>query len=214
MQSEAQKLIRTALPRRSASASRPPPSTRASANCGACLPTLGGWAWCVTRQTSSASSPATAQMAIACPVRLSAYIALHILSVELAQDGLDVVPVRIEQEGGVVAAAGLGAVLLAHPGPAVVAVAGLDPGAVEDIHLVPRARDERDMRRPARLLPLAGPDDEVRVLRAALVLPERRDPERREDGSVEGLARLGVADGQRHVVEDDPAPVPLHGPSI
>ena len=48
---------------------------------------------------------------------------------ELAHDGLDVVPVGVEQEGGVVEAGLVGAVLLPHAGRAVVAVAGSDPGA-------------------------------------------------------------------------------------
>jgi hypothetical protein len=37
-----------------------------------------------------------------------------------------------------------------------------------------------------------------------VALPERRDLERREDGPVELLAGLGVANADLHVVEDDP----------
>src|SRR4029079_15686989 len=54
-----------------------------------------------------------------------------------------------------------------------------------------------------------GGPDQIRVLAAALVLPQRRDLEHLQDGPVEGLARFRIADRQVDVVEDDPAPVPV-----
>ena len=132
------------------------------------------------------------------------------LGLELAHDGLDVVAVGVEQEGGVVEARLVGAVLLAHAGRAVVAVARSHAGCVKGIDLGARLRDEAHVDRAAPLV--AADDDEVRELRPALALPERRDLERLEDRLVEGDARGGV--GHRHldVVEDDPVPIPVdHG---
>jgi len=80
---------------------------------------------------------------------------------ELAANRFDVVPVGVEQEGGVVAPAGLGAVLLAHPRGTVVPTAGREAGTVERLDLLTRVGDERDVHRAARI-GLAVRDDEVR----------------------------------------------------
>ena len=72
---------------------------------------------------------------------------------------------------------------------------------MEGVDLLAGGRDERDVDRPARLV--AGDDHEVRELRAALVLPERRDLERREHGLVERDAAAASRTGL-DVVEDDP----------
>ena len=78
---------------------------------------------------------------------------------------------------------------------------------MEGIDLVARSGHERDVDRPAGFRVRA--DDEVRVLAAMVALPERRDPEGRKDRPVERAARLGIADTDLHVVEDDPRPVPV-----
>jgi hypothetical protein len=61
--------------------------------------------------------------------------------------------------------------------------------------------------RPARRR-LAVRDDEVRELRAALRLPERRDAERSR--RLRRDARSGVAHPDVDVVDDHPRPVPVH----
>src|SRR5687768_13685443 len=129
-------------------------------------------------------------------------------SLELAAvDGLDVVAVRVDQERRVVKPGFFRAVLLADTRGPVVPEPGVDARAVERIDLVARTSDEPDMER-RRHLRRAG-NDEVGELRAALVLPERRDLERREHGLVEPLARLDVTHAELHVVEDDPRPIPV-----
>jgi hypothetical protein len=133
---------------------------------------------------------------------------LSVRRLELADDSLDVVAVGVEEEGRVVAAALVGAVLLADARSAVVPVAALDAGAVEGVHLCARARDEGDVDRAAGF---ALVEDEVRELRPPVALPERRDLERRQDRLVERDAGGGVADADLDVVEDDPLPVPLNG---
>jgi hypothetical protein len=67
-------------------------------------------------------------------------------------DGLDVVAVGVEQEGRVVEAAGLGAVVLAHTRAAVVAIAGRDPRGVEGVHLFSCPGDEADVDGRVRLI--------------------------------------------------------------
>ena len=86
-------------------------------------------------------------------------------------NGLDVVAVGVDQERGVVQPCGLRAVLLAHARRAVVMEPGLDARSMETVHLFARPRDERDVQRRRDFRVLA--DDEVRVLRAALALPDR-----------------------------------------
>ena len=68
-------------------------------------------------------------------------------SLELADDGLDVVAVGIEQERGVVQAGVVRAVLLAHAGRSVVLPAGFQPGAVKRVDLRAGSGDERDVDR-------------------------------------------------------------------
>src|SRR4029453_216117 len=101
-------------------------------------------------------------------------------------------------------AALLRAVLLAHARGAVVAISGLDSSAVEGVDLLARVGDEREVDRAARL-GIIG-DHPVRELGPALALPDRRDPERLEDGLVERDTRGGVADPDVDVVEDDARP--------
>lgn len=116
--------------------------------------------------------------------------------------------IEVEQEGGVVAAGFVGAVLLPNARRAVVLVPGLDAGSMERIDLLARARDEGDVHRPARRL--ARHDDEVRQLRAPVAFPERRYAEWLENGLVERDTRLQVAHTDLDVVDDDTCPVPVH----
>ena len=94
------------------------------------------------------------------------------------------------------------------PGGAVVSVSRLDTGSVERVHLLARVRDERHVDGAARVL--VAPDHEVRELRTAVALPERRYRERFEDRLVERDARARVPHDDLHVVEDDPRPIPVH----
>src|SRR5207244_2216927 len=63
---EAQKLSTTGWPRKDASSSFVSEPRRFSVNRGAGPPIFGGCDWCVSRQISSASSPATAASARSC----------------------------------------------------------------------------------------------------------------------------------------------------
>ena len=132
---------------------------------------------------------------------------------ELADDGLDVVPVGIEQKGGVVVAGVVRAVLLTDAGLAVVAEACFDPGAMERVDLGSAIGDERDVHGAAGFSAgVALEDDEVRELGAAIAFPERRDRQRLEDRLVEADARRRIGDADLDVVEDDARPVPVdHG---
>ena len=68
---DAQKLSTTGFPRNAARSTTPLPSMRFSENAGAGPPIFGGCDWCVSRQTSRPSSPATAKRAITWPESLS-----------------------------------------------------------------------------------------------------------------------------------------------
>jgi hypothetical protein len=80
---------------------------------------------------------------------------------------------------------------------------------MEGVDLGARSGNERDVDRPARLR--VRTNDEIGVLAAVLGLPERRDVEGLENRPVESAARLGIANADLHVVEDDSRPIPVDG---
>ncbi len=93
------------------------------------------------------------------------------------EDGLHVVPVRVEDEGGVV----VGVVALADAGRAVVAPAVGESGGVEPVDRLSIASDEGEVKRACRLSL-----DQRQVLGARWPKDNRRSPRRRRPGHVEG----------------------------
>jgi hypothetical protein len=119
----------------------------------------------------------------------------------VAKEGFDVVPVRVEEIRGVVAR---GVVPVA--GLTVRAKTGIDPGAMERVHVGALARVEADV----EILRWRLPIDDVQVgeARPPLALLELRDPERIEDRLVEPKALRVVPRMNVDVIEDPERPVP------
>jgi hypothetical protein len=115
-------------------------------------------------------------------------------------DGLDAVPVEVEQERAVVVLP----VLRARPGLPVALVPRDSPRAPELVDELARANGERDVKTLRRAIRAFGRADEE------LVSPEGRelvgrvrlgDADGTEDGVVEPLGRLLVGGADRDVVE-------------
>src|SRR5258708_5475942 len=116
-------------------------------------------------------------------------------------DGLDVVAVGIEQEGGVVGRAVIGA----QPGTAVIAPAGLDPGAVEAVDGGAIGRAEGDMGAGTRGALARGVEPQRRLAcrtepRARSIARAQHVTERRERARVEAHARVEILHLQADMV--------------
>ena len=106
-------------------------------------------------------------------------------------DGLDVVPVRIQEICGVVVVG-----VRTQSRRAVAPVPGCDAGLVKRVDLSSRLGDEGEMDRLARC-----PLDERECAELGRILSSLFDAERREHGAVEHDARLEIADREIDVVE-------------
>src|ERR671918_561108 len=113
-------------------------------------------------------------------------------------DSLGAAAVRVEEEGAVVVVVVLGP----RAGLAVARMARLRARVQERVHLLARARPERDVQAARHRTVLARlRDPEVVPLVEMPARMRDRVAERREDGLVEAPARLAVGDAGRDVVE-------------
>jgi hypothetical protein len=126
------------------------------------------------------------------------------------KDSFNVVPIRVEDECGVVP----GVIVRSQPGPSVVDPSRLDRCGVERINRLAVWRGERDVHRTGRHVPF--PDPEV------LIAEREAGPQRVfDDPDAEGLQRpfverttpCDVAYWQRHMIKEARRPT-WHGPSI
>jgi hypothetical protein len=119
------------------------------------------------------------------------------LAHEVVVDGLGAVAVGVEQEAAVV----VGAVLGARAGLAVVAVAGVDAGLPERVHVLARRRGEADVHAARdRLLVVGRGERELVVVDEPVLGPDALGAERSQHDVVEAGGGLQVGGAEGDVV--------------